>query len=117
MEKKTPREFYRKLKREGLGVFRGTKKEIPLPPEKMESLVLDLSPPRPQNLFFPLEVLSGREREVVDCLFFGGLSERETSSLLHLSRSSVRSYRKSALQKLKRAMEKNPTPFPKKKRR
>lgn len=85
---------------EGLSVFRGSGKEIPLPPEVVERLRCDLRPRCPRKRI-PLYVLSPRERDVIECLFYGGLSERETSRLLSISRSSVRSYRRSALRKLK----------------
>lgn len=96
------RVWNRRLYEEGLGVLRGGR-EIPLPPEALERL-------RPQKLpqrkrpHIPFEVLSKREREVVELLFFDGASERKAARILGISRSSVRSYRREALKKLRERM-------------
>jgi DNA-directed RNA polymerase specialized sigma24 family protein len=90
------------LYEEGLGVLRGGR-EIPLPPEAIERL-------RPQKLpqrkrpHIPLEILPKREREVVELLYFDGASERKTAEILGISRSTVRSYRREALRKLRERM-------------
>lgn len=94
----------RKLREEGLGVFRRGR-EIPLPPERIERL-RPVSPPRGHSprVSIPLEVLSPRELEVLELLFFEGLSERRAAALLGISRSSVKSYKKGALRKLRKRM-------------
>lgn len=96
------REWNRRLYEEGLGVLRGGR-EIPLPPEALERLRPRHHPQR-RRPHIPFEVLSGREREVVELLFFDGVSEREAAGILGISRSSVRSYRREALRKLRERM-------------
>ncbi|MBC7218427.1 MAG: hypothetical protein H5U36_09945 [Candidatus Caldatribacterium sp.] len=107
--------FNRVLRKEGLGTRRVRVREIPFPPEVMEHLVRRAQRERRRTPVIPFGVLSRRERDVIDCLFFGGLSERETARILGISRSSVRSYKKSALGKLREAMEEGqgspPTPL------
>lgn len=66
---------------------------------------MSLPPPWGKHPHIPLEILSGREREVVELLYFGGASERETAGILGISRSTVRSYRREALRKLRERME------------
>ncbi|MBC7218221.1 MAG: hypothetical protein H5U36_08835 [Candidatus Caldatribacterium sp.] len=108
--------FNRVLKREGFGVRKLKVREIPFPPEVMERLVRRVQKEKRRTPAIPFGVLSRRERDVIDCLFFGGLSERETARILGISRSSVRSYKKSALGKLREAMEEgqgSPTRSPK----
>ena len=78
-------------------------REIPLPPEAIERL-RPLSFPRGKHPHIPLEILSEREREVVELIFFYGASEREAAGILGISRSSVRSYRREALRKLRERM-------------
>ncbi|MEN2983568.1 MAG: sigma-70 family RNA polymerase sigma factor [Dictyoglomaceae bacterium] len=48
-----------------------------------------------------LRKLSKREREVINLLYFARYSERETAKHLKISRRSVRTYKKRALNKLK----------------
>ncbi|MCS7201811.1 MAG: sigma-70 family RNA polymerase sigma factor [Dictyoglomus sp.] len=48
-----------------------------------------------------LRKLSKREREVINLLYFSRYSERETAKYLKISRRSVRTYKKRALNKLK----------------
>ncbi|MGQ9623630.1 MAG: RNA polymerase sigma factor [Candidatus Caldatribacteriaceae bacterium] len=97
--------FNRILYEEGLGVFRGGGRETPFPPERIERLVQKTKSSKRVRLSFPFEVLSPREREVIEGLFFGSLSEREVAGLLGISRSSVKSYKRLALSKLRKAME------------
>lgn len=81
-------------------------REIPLPPEEIERLrPLYRSRGRSSRGSIPLDELSKREKEVLELLFFQGLSEREAASSLGISRSSVKSYKKEALKKLKERME------------
>lgn len=99
------RKWNRRLFEEGLGVFRGGR-EVPLPPEEIERLRPITGPKGRKHppISIPFEVLSPREREVVGLLFFEGLSEREAARRIGISRSSVRSYRKEALRKLRERM-------------
>lgn len=99
--------FNRILYEEGLGVGGRRGREIPFPPEVLERFTPRIPCQKPKIPAIPLKVLSLREGEVIECLFYGGLSERETSRLLGISRSSVRSYKNSALQKLRKAMGKD----------
>ncbi|MCX6090208.1 MAG: hypothetical protein NTX88_07565 [Candidatus Atribacteria bacterium] len=100
-------EFYQRfLSREGLGVYRANPWERcrSLLPEELERLSL----PKPQQrryIHLPLHILTHQEREVIYCLFFDQYSEREAADELHLTRSSVRTYRDRALKKLKEALE------------
>jgi DNA-binding NarL/FixJ family response regulator len=96
------REWNRLLYEEGLGVLRGGR-EIPLPPEALERF-RPLSFPRGKHPHIPLEILSEREREVVELLFFDGESERKAARMLGISRSTVRGYRREALKKLRERM-------------
>lgn len=95
------REWNKRLFAEGLRVFsRG--REIPLPPECIERLrPLYPSRARSSRDSIPLDELSQREREVLLLLFFEGLSERQASRALGISRSSVKGYKKEALRKLR----------------
>ncbi len=100
--------YYQKiLSQEGLGIYRANpwERNRPFNPEELERLVL---PEKMQRLdiHLPLQVLTEREREVIFCLFYDQISERETAQKLNLSRSSVRTYRDRALRKLKRKIEK-----------
>jgi len=45
--------------------------------------------------------LSPREKEILMLLFYSNLSEREAASFLKISRSSIRVYKKRAVEKLK----------------
>ena len=96
------REWNRLLYSEGLGILRGGR-EIPLPPEATERF-RPFSFPRRKHPRIPFEVLSKREREVVELLYFGGASERKTAEILGISRSTVRSYRREALRKLRKRL-------------
>ena len=100
--------YYQKLlSQEGLGIYRANpwERNRPFNPEELERLVL---PEKMQRLdiHLPLQVLTEREQEVIFCLFYDQISERETAQKLNLSRSSVRTYRDRALRKLKRKIEK-----------
>lgn len=101
------REWNKRLFEEGLGVFyRG--REIPLPPEEIERLrPLYRSRGRSSRDPIPLDELSKREKEVLELLFFQGLSEREAAVSLGISRSSVKGYKKEALRKLKERCSKS----------
>lgn len=50
---------------------------------------------------YSLKVFSKREREVLELLFFNGVSGRKAVGILGISRSTVRSYRREALRKLR----------------
>lgn len=93
----------KRLKEEGLGVYRGGK-EI-LFTNLVESYPALLKERR-KNMVLPLEVLSPRQREVIYLLFYDGLSEREAAEKLGISRSSVHTHRGRALEKLERELEK-----------
>jgi RNA polymerase sigma factor (sigma-70 family) len=100
--------YYQKiLSQEGLGIYRANpwERNRPFNPEELERLVL---PEKMQRLdiHLPLQVLTEREQEVIFCLFYDQISERETARKLNLSRSSVRTYRDRALRKLRRKIEK-----------
>ncbi len=100
-------EYYQKLlSQEGLGIYRANpwERNRPFHPEELERLVF---PEKMQRLDIqlPLQILTEREREVIFCLFYDQISERETARKLNLSRSSVRTYRDRALRKLKLKME------------
>jgi RNA polymerase sigma factor (sigma-70 family) len=100
--------YYQKiLSQEGLGIYRANpwERNRPFNPEELERLVL---PEKMQRLdiHLPLQVLTEREQEVILCLFYDQISERETARKLNLSRSSVRTYRDRALRKLRRKIEK-----------
>ena len=51
--------------------------------------------------------LSPRQREAIYLLFYDGLSEAEAAETLGISRSSLRTHRDRALEKLKTELEKN----------
>ena len=99
--------YYQKLlSQEGLGIYRANpwERNRPFNSEELERLVLPEKLPR-SDLYLPLEGLTEREREVIFCLFYDQISERETARKLNLSRSSVRTYRDRALRKLRRKIE------------
>lgn len=94
------------LNEDGLRVKRFFR-EIPLPPEALDTFPLRRRAfSRPIEL--PLQVLSPRQKEVIFCLFYDGLSENETAQVLGISRRSVRIHRKRALEKLKKALGNKP---------
>ena len=101
--------YYQKLlSQEGLGIYRANpwERNRPFNPEELERLVL---PEKMQRLdiHLPLQVLTEREQEVILCLFYDQISERETARKLNLSRSSVRTYRDRALRKLRKEIGKD----------
>ncbi|WP_427366103.1 RNA polymerase sigma factor [Candidatus Caldatribacterium saccharofermentans] len=93
----------RRLKEEGLGVGRPWR-EVPLPPEKMERLLRLPRPSQKRRIALPLEVLSPKQRRVVELLFFEGLSEKEAAERLGISRRSVRIHKRRALKKLRETL-------------
>ncbi len=56
-----------------------------------------------KDIHLPLDILSPRQREVVCLLYYDCLSEAEAGRKLGISRSTIRTHRKRALKKLKRA--------------
>ncbi|MEN3203306.1 MAG: sigma-70 family RNA polymerase sigma factor [Atribacterota bacterium] len=102
----------KRLKEEGLGVTRPWK-EIPLPPEKMDRLSRPLYRKRKGYKSLPLEVLSPKQREVVELLFYKGVSEGEAAKRLQISRRSVRVHKRRALAKLRVYLSQNCHNFPK----
>ncbi|MCS7241106.1 MAG: sigma-70 family RNA polymerase sigma factor [Candidatus Caldatribacterium sp.] len=96
----------RRLKEEGLGTARPWR-EIPFPPEKMERLSPYPSRRRRKHLSLPLNLLSPKQRDVVELLFYEGLSEAETAKRLHISRRSVRVHKRRALAKLRAHLSQN----------
>ena len=100
--------YYQKiLSQEGLGIYRANpwERNRPFNPEELERLVLPEKMKR-LDISLPLQILTQREQEVILCLFYDQISERETARKLNLSRSSVRTYRDRALRKLRRKIEK-----------
>ena len=100
--------YYQKiLSQEGLGIYRANpwERNRPFNPEELERLVLPEKMER-LDICLPLQILTKREQEVILCLFYDQISERETARKLNLSRSSVRTYRDRALRKLRRKIEK-----------
>lgn len=93
----------KRLKEEGLGVYKGGR-EI-LVPDLIENYPM-LPKGGRKKISLPLEILSPRQREVVYLLFYDGLSEQEAAEKLGISRSSVRTHRGRALEKLKEELEK-----------
>lgn len=94
----------KRLKEEGLGVYKRGR-EILLP-----DLIEKYSAPfkeKRKNISLPLEALSPRQREAIYLLFYDGLSEAEAAETLGISRSSLRTHRDRALEKLKTELEKN----------
>lgn len=105
----------RRLKEEGLGMARPWR-EIPLPPEKIEHFSRPLYRGRRRPVALPLNSLSPKQRDVIELLFYEGLSEAEVAKRLHISRRSVRVHKRRALAKLKRHLSQNchnsPTELP-----
>ena len=56
-----------------------------------------------KDIHLPLDILSPRQREVVCLLYYDCLSETEAGRKLGISRSTIRTHKKRALKKLKRA--------------
>jgi RNA polymerase sigma factor (sigma-70 family) len=99
--------YYQKiLSQEGLGIYRANpwERNRPFNPEELERLVLPEKMER-LDISLPLQILTQREQEVVFCLFYDQISERETARKLNLSRSSVRTYRDRALRKLRKKID------------
>ena len=93
------------LKREGLGIYRGSigRRLRLFYPGELESR--EVQPPQKRaDISLPLHLLTEREREVVYCLYYDRRSERETAKYLGLSRATVRTYRQRALRKLKKSL-------------
>jgi len=107
-EKRLFLEWNRRLRKEGLGVFRGGR-EIPLPPEVLERIPRNHFHQR-RRISLPLEILSPRQKTVIEGLFFEGVSEEELARRLNISRSSVRIHRDRALEKLRRVLENTISP-------
>lgn len=102
----------KKLKEEGLGTGRPWR-EIPLPPETMERFSRP-RPPAPRTpASLPLHILSPKQREVVELLFFEGLSEAEVAERLRICRRSVRVHKRRAFAKLRKHLSQNRHTFPK----
>lgn len=101
----------RRLKEEGLGMARPWR-EIPLPPEKMECFSRFLYRGKRKSIALPLDFLSPKQRDVIELLFYEGLSEAEVAKRLHISRRSVRVHKRRALAKLKRHLSQNRHNFP-----
>ena len=100
--------YYQKiLSQEGLGIYRANpwERNRPFNPEELERLVLPEKMER-LDICLPLQILTKREQEVILCLFYDQISERDTARKLNLSRSSIRTYRDRALRKLRRKIEK-----------
>ncbi|MEN3184659.1 MAG: sigma-70 family RNA polymerase sigma factor [Atribacterota bacterium] len=101
----------RRLKEEGLGMARPWR-EIPLPPEKMERFSRFLYRGRGKPITLPLDSLSPKQRDVIELLFYEGLSEAEAAKRLHISRRSVRVHKRRALAKLRGYLSQNRHNFP-----
>ena len=92
------------LKEEGLGVYKGGR-EILLPDltEKYPTPARE----KRKNISLPLEILSPRQQEVIYLLFYDRLTEEEAAEKLGISRSSLRTHRDRAIEKLKKELEKD----------
>ena len=60
------------------------------------------------KIFESLSVLTGRQREVIEAIFYGGLSIEETAAKLKLTKSTVFEHQKDALTKLRGALAVRP---------
>jgi len=90
----------KRLKKEGLGVYKKGR-EILLP--DLSYFVEEKKEER-KDIRLPLDVLSPRQKEVIYLLFYDCLSEAEAGRQLGLSRSTIRTHKKRALNKLKRKL-------------
>jgi RNA polymerase sigma-70 factor (ECF subfamily) len=114
----TPRDFFRLAAQRIRWLLLGRAKQIDRARKEMVEIPPPGSADRPpdddsmgvlQALYHEIEALPDKEREVVDLLYFHGISQSDTAAILGVTERSVRRYWTAARLKL---VQKLPSPLP-----